>query len=240
MPRTRPTRSKTGEYRFSDHPEFTPNLSPREMFELGSFGGTYWRPIYSSVNKREYKNQHKKYPKSWWAGIPEDHLTRPWDEYSTKINRYGKKVGTTLEYWEEKGWIKPTHPYGWVQGYCDFFEGKRSGDDERQIGRWLSLAGPKGRFRRWMINDLKRKGQQWDDEETQKAKRQTLQHWAYRLTKKDFDAQEAPKGKKGGGGGSIRKGRGTRRDEGSSLRASLGRNGTVNFRLLENLSGFQG
>jgi len=67
MPSTRPTRSKTGEYRFSDHPEFTPNLSPREMFELGSFGGTYWRSIYSSVNKREYKNQHRQYPASWWA-----------------------------------------------------------------------------------------------------------------------------------------------------------------------------
>ena len=31
--------------------EFSPNLSPREMFKLGSFGGTYWRPIKSKFFK---------------------------------------------------------------------------------------------------------------------------------------------------------------------------------------------
>ena len=34
-----------GKYKFPDYPEFTPYLSPREIFKLGSFGGTYWRPI---------------------------------------------------------------------------------------------------------------------------------------------------------------------------------------------------
>ena len=87
---------------FKDHPEFRPNLTPRDMFKLGSFGGTYWRPIYSSVVGKKLKNVHKKYPKSWWEGIPDDHLTRPFDEYDTKINKYGVKVGTTLEFWEEK------------------------------------------------------------------------------------------------------------------------------------------
>ena len=43
-------RNKNKEYVFKDYPEFRPNLSPREMFLLGSFGGTYWRPIYSSIN----------------------------------------------------------------------------------------------------------------------------------------------------------------------------------------------
>ena len=56
-----------GVYKFSDHPEFTPNLSPKEMFELGSFGGTYWRPIYSSITKKKYKNVHKKY--SWFKNF---------------------------------------------------------------------------------------------------------------------------------------------------------------------------
>lgn len=51
-------------------------------------------------------------------------MERPWAEYSTDVNRYGKRVGTTLEYWEEKGWIEPSHPYGWVQWYCDFFDGR--------------------------------------------------------------------------------------------------------------------
>ena len=26
---------------FADYPEFTPNLTPRQMFQMGSFGGTY-------------------------------------------------------------------------------------------------------------------------------------------------------------------------------------------------------
>ena len=34
---------------FKDRPEFTPNLTPKEMFKAGSFGGTYWRPIQSGV-----------------------------------------------------------------------------------------------------------------------------------------------------------------------------------------------
>jgi hypothetical protein len=65
-----PKRNSNGEFIFSDYPTFTPNLSPREIFKLGSFGGTYWRPIYSSVTKKNYKNVHKQYPSSWWTGIP--------------------------------------------------------------------------------------------------------------------------------------------------------------------------
>ena len=34
---------------FSDHPDFKPNLSPQDVLQKGSFGGTYYRPIYSQV-----------------------------------------------------------------------------------------------------------------------------------------------------------------------------------------------
>ena len=40
---------------FKDHPEFKPNLTPRQIFKMGSFGGTYFRPIYSSVTKKIIK-----------------------------------------------------------------------------------------------------------------------------------------------------------------------------------------
>jgi len=43
-----------GSYKFKDYPNFRPNISPRDIFKLGSFGGTYWRPIYSSIIKRRY------------------------------------------------------------------------------------------------------------------------------------------------------------------------------------------
>ena len=42
---------------FADHPEFTPNLSPREIFEQGAFGGTYWRKIHSGVTNQDYQDQ---------------------------------------------------------------------------------------------------------------------------------------------------------------------------------------
>ena len=34
--------------------DFRPNLSPKEVLQQGSFGGTYFRPIYSSVTKQKW------------------------------------------------------------------------------------------------------------------------------------------------------------------------------------------
>ena len=130
---------------FRDYPEFKPNLTPRDIFKLGSFGGTYWRPIYSKVTNKKYKNIHKKYPKSWWKGIPEEHLTSI--NCNISINKYKVRVGTSLEFWEEKNWITKYDPYGWIQWYCNFYNGRRTPDDKRQIKRWLGIAGKKGRFR---------------------------------------------------------------------------------------------
>ena len=31
------------------HKQFKPNRSPKRVFQMGAFGGTYFRPIYSSV-----------------------------------------------------------------------------------------------------------------------------------------------------------------------------------------------
>ena len=94
MPQTRKKRlpiRKNGKLFFEDYPDFRPNLTPREMFKAGSFGGMYWRPIYSKVNKKNYKNVHKKYPKSWWKNIPETHLSSP--DYDKDINKYKSKWG---------------------------------------------------------------------------------------------------------------------------------------------------
>tara|TARA_B100001564_G_C20195892_1_gene470513 strand:+ start:12 stop:581 length:570 start_codon:yes stop_codon:yes gene_type:complete len=182
----KPKRNSNKELIFSDYPDFKPNLTPSEIFKLGSFGGTYWRPIYSSITKKNYKNKHKKYPKSWWKNLSNDMLTNTWDNYDTNINRYKVKVGTTLEFWEEKDWISKHHPYGWVQWYCDFYSGKRGKDDIRQISRWIKTAGPQSRFRKRLINMIKNKKSKYNDFTISPKIRQTLQHWGYKLTNKDY------------------------------------------------------
>ena len=174
------SKSKSKEY-----PDFKPNLSPQEMFELGSFGGTYWRPIYSSVLEKKIKPPLNDYPKSWWKNVPMENLIS--EEYDKSKNKYKVKVGTSLEFWESKNWIKESHPYGWVQWYCDFYMGKRSDDDERQIKRWLGIAGTRGRFMRFLVTQILKKKTDYNDESVSPKIRQVLQHWGYKLTKKDFD-----------------------------------------------------
>ena len=51
--------------------DFKPNRSPKQVFKAGAFGGTYFRPIYSSVNDKNYTANSviKEYPKSWFQGI---------------------------------------------------------------------------------------------------------------------------------------------------------------------------
>jgi hypothetical protein len=180
----RPTRLKNGTIKFKDHPEFTPNLTPRDIFKLGSFGGTYWRPIKSGVTKKKHRNVHKEFPNSWWNGIPKSHLTSP--NCKKEINKYGVNSGTSLRYWEKKKWIKAQDPYGWVQWYCRFYQGRRSPDDARQIKRWQAFAGPKGRFKLRLVNMIKKKRTTWNDYSVSPVIRQGLQHWAYQLKSSDL------------------------------------------------------
>lgn len=166
--------------RFNDYPNFKPNLTPEQIFTLGSFGGTYWRPIHSAVTGKDYKDVHKKY--NW--NIPEEYLSS--STCNKSLNRYKVRSGQSLSTWEQNGWIKAQDPYGWVQWYCEFYYGRRSPDDARQIKRWEAFAGPKGRFRNALINQIKRKGKSYDDETVSPKRRQALQQWAYQLTKEDF------------------------------------------------------
>ncbi len=181
-----PEKNEYGELIFEDYPDFKPNLTPIEIFELGSFGGTYWRSIRSSITGKKYENMHKKYPDEWWVNVGENRLTRKWEDYDKSINKYNVKVGSTLEEWEDSGWITKYQPYGWVQWYCDFYMGKRNKhEDERQIERWIRTAGPKSRFRRALINLILKEDKKYDDYDISPKRRQTLQHWGYVLTKRD-------------------------------------------------------
>ena len=103
-------------------------------------------------------------------------------------------MGTSLEFWEGKKWIRESHPYGWVHWYCDFYKGKRGPDDVRQISRWKSLAGPRGRFMRFLVTQIIKKGASYNDESVSPKIRQVLQHWGYKLTKQDYDKEVKRRG----------------------------------------------
>jgi len=179
---------------FDDYPEFKPNLTPRQIFKMGSFGGTYYRDIHSSVTGKDYKGKSviRGLPKEWFKGINiETHVVS--SNYDKNINKYKVKCGSTLEAWENSNWIVEQDPYGWFQWYCRFYEGRRTKDDKRQIDRWLKLAGPNGRFRRTLMNKIIRSGKSYNDISVSPVIRQTLQHWGYKLTKSHLDSYKKNK-----------------------------------------------
>ena len=128
---------------FKDYPEFQPNLTPRQMFAIGIMGGSYFRTIQSPNTQKIYKNRYKKYKSL--ADIPKYKICG--ETYNKNINLYRVKVGSTYNEWIQHNWINERlDPYGWIEWYINFYEGRRSNDDERQINRWKLLAGKNGRF----------------------------------------------------------------------------------------------
>ncbi|XP_078496361.1 uncharacterized protein LOC144752237 [Lissotriton helveticus] len=189
-----PLRNKKGELVFEDIPNFRPNMTPKEVLQAGSFGGTYFRPIYSGVTKQNYKDVWRELPKDWLEGldIPKQVASTV---YREDVNTYKVKCGGSLDMWESHGWITPQDPYGWFQWYCRFYQGRRTLDDQRQIGRWDRCTGKTGRWRGNLISKILQSGCAYDNKTVSPVVRQTLQHWGYRLTPEDYE-QGAKKARK--------------------------------------------
>lgn len=168
---------------FKDHPEFTPNRTPDEMLKMGVFGGTYFRDIKSGVTGKWYRDTWKELPKEWVKEILETHVKS--NKCDTSINYYKVKSGSSLQKWEQSGWIRKQDPYGWFQWYCRFYMGRRSDDDNRQIKRWLNYAGPRGRFRNNLINKIKKHNTRYNNFAVSPVIRQGLLQWGYELTEYD-------------------------------------------------------
>jgi hypothetical protein len=132
---------------------FTPELTPAEMLALGVFGGRYMTDC------------RAEFPASWFrnarlASGPRD----------ASLNFFGVLASQPLAEWRRKGWIAPDDPRGWFQWYCRYHMGRRSLDDERQIGRW----------RRMRRHVAQLRANCWPhDLDCRKRQRQALLQWAY-------------------------------------------------------------
>merc|ERR1712112_565018 len=63
------SKNSKGELVFADVPDFRPNRTPKEVLQAGSFGGTYFRPIYSSVTGLKYTKMWLELPQNWLEGL---------------------------------------------------------------------------------------------------------------------------------------------------------------------------
>ena len=155
------------------------NKIPVEVIQEGAFGGTYFRDIYSNVNGKCYKKSWKEFDQL--KNI--DHKYYYSNYYDITVNKYGVKCGTSFRFWENKGWINKTDPYGWFQWYFRYWLGRISEDNERQISRWKKIVS---RFRGRLVKMIKDNGSELDDYSISPKIRQILLHWGCELTEKDF------------------------------------------------------
>lgn len=135
------------------HPDFKPELTPKEMLEMGVFGGKYMTDC------------QDEFPADWFKKAKLCH-----ERHDPKLNYFGVNASKPLSYWKEKGWIYEEDPRGWFQWYCRYYIGRRCPDDERQIKRWRAITRhiaqikancPKGAL------------------DCRPRQRQAILHWAY-------------------------------------------------------------
>jgi hypothetical protein len=138
----------------SFHPDFTPDLSPQKMLEVGIFGGAY------------FKTMPKDLPSKWFVNAK---LSLDGEKHK-ELNCFGVNASQPLRVWQEKGWIHRDDPHGWFQWYCRYFLGRRHIDDDRQIRRWKAMRRHIAQIKKHCLRG---------DLRCRKKQRQALLHWAY-------------------------------------------------------------
>ena len=137
-------------------PDFTPDLTPKQMLALGVFGGKYLTDCQA------------EFPKTWFIRAK---LCA--EKHDARMNFFGVNASQSLAVWRRNGWIRPQDPRGWFQWYCRYYMGRRGADDERQIRRWRAIARHAAAVR---------KNCEPGDLECRRKQRQALLHWAYDST----------------------------------------------------------
>ena len=158
--------------------DFGTNKTPIEVIKEGSFSGTYFRNIYSRVNGKFYKNSWKVFKEL--KNIDKKYYRS--DYYNVGVNKYDVKCGTSLRFWEDKGWINKIDPYGWFQWYFRYWLGRRTIDDERQIKRWKGIVSI---FKGILVKMIKDADSKFDDYSLWLKIRLILLHWGYELVESD-------------------------------------------------------
>ncbi len=136
------------------HPDFKPELTPKQMLELGVFGGKYMTDC------------QEEFPADWF----EKALLSPHGK-NIALNYFKVDASLPLLHWQEKGWIHPADPRGWFQWYCRYYYGRRMPEEDlRQIKRWKAMRRHVGAIK---------KNCRTGDLDCRKKQRQALLHWAY-------------------------------------------------------------
>lgn len=135
-------------------PDFKPELTPKQMLELGVFGGKYMTDC------------TKEFPKDWFRKAKLSPERR-----DPSLNYFGVDASQPLSVWRKKEWIHPADPRGWFQWYCRYYMGRRMPEeDDRQIRRWKAIARHVAQLRRHCLPG---------DLDCRRRQRQALLHWAY-------------------------------------------------------------
>ncbi|MBN2898465.1 MAG: hypothetical protein JXO44_06805 [Clostridia bacterium] len=136
------------------HPDFKPELTPKEMLELGVFGGKYMTDC-----KAEF-------PEAWF-----EHAKLSPHKKDISLNYFQVDASLPLREWERKGWIHPADPRGWFQWYCRYYLGRRLPEEDlRQVKRWKAI--------RRHVGALKKNCEPYNMD-CRRKQRQALLHWAY-------------------------------------------------------------
>lgn len=134
--------------------DFKPELTPRQMLELGVFEGHYLNDC------------QREFPANWFTEAKIS-LNKP----NIKLNYFQIKSRMSLPEWQKRGWILAPDPRGWFQWYCRYYMGRRLADiDAWQIKRWRSF---KRHYAQVKQNCLPL------DLDCRRRQRQALLQWAY-------------------------------------------------------------
>lgn len=135
-------------------PRFRPELTPKQMLELGIFGGKYMTDC------------RDEFPADWFKRAKLSPEGR-----DIQLNFFKIDASQPLSIWRRKGWIHPEDPRGWFQWYCRYYMGRRlPEEDNRQIKRWIAIRRHIAQIRNSCAPG---------SFDCRRRQRQAVLHWAY-------------------------------------------------------------